>query len=193
MEPGLKSKIIKEWAGELPEGEQIIRLFEKVRDIPYGDIGSRDPTGVYKRNKGTCSGKHELLKELYQELGIEVKDCIAIHKFNDLKVNFPGEIRKILNRTKVIDPHNFLEIFIGSKWVNVDATWDTPLKELGFPVNENWDGKSSMKLCVVPIKITEVENALEAKKRIISELPTGVQEDRKLFLKRLTDWLDKVR
>lgn len=69
MKPELRKKIIQEWANDLPLKKNIIKLFEKVRDIPYGDIGSRDPQDVYKKNKGTCSGKHELLKELYKELG----------------------------------------------------------------------------------------------------------------------------
>ena len=82
MESPFRKKIIEDWTGNSSKDKKVVLLFEKVRDIPYGDIGSRDPKAVFENNKGTCSGKHELLKELYQELGIEVKDFIAMHKFN---------------------------------------------------------------------------------------------------------------
>ena len=193
MESELRRKIINELVGDIPLNEQIIKLFEKVRDIPYGNIESRDPKEVFEKNKGTCSGKHELLKELYQELGIEVKDFIAMHKFNDSKVDFPDNIKEILNRTGIIDPHNFFKIKINDNWITIDITWDKPLKKLGFTVTENWDGKSDMDLCVVPIEIIETENPIELKKQKISELPEQVQKDRKLFLNKLTEWLDTVR
>lgn len=193
MKNKLRRKIINEFVGDIPLNEQTIKLFEKVRDIPYGNIGSRDPKDVFEKNKGTCSGKHELLKELYLELGIEVKDFIAMHKFNDLKINFPNAVEEILNRTEIIDPHNFFKIKINGNWITIDITWDKPLKKLGFPVTENWDGKSDTQLCVVPIQIIEAENPIELKKQKISELPEQVQKDRKLFLKKLTEYLDKFR
>ena len=185
MKQDLRKKIIQEWTDNLPLKEKIIKLFEKVRDIPYGDIGSRDPTDVYEKNKGTCSGKHELLKELYKELGLKIKDFIVMHKFNDSNVKFPDEIREIFNRTEIIDPHKFFKIFIDNKWVIIDATWDNKLKNLGFIVNENWDGNSDMELTVKPIKILETESPIESKKEIIEELPEQIQKDRKLFLKKI--------
>ncbi len=193
MDPELRRKIISEWVNDLPFDEKVVKLFERVRDIPYGDIGSRDPKDVYEQNKGTCSGKHELLKELYQELSIEVKDFITMHKFNNLKVDFPDEIKAILNRTQIVDPHNFFKIKRDNKWITVDSTWDKPLKTLGFPVNENWDGKTDMELCVVPIELFEAKNPIELKKKKISELPEEVQKDRKLFLKKLTEWVETIR
>lgn len=43
MDKELKSKIVKKWIGDLPFEQKIIKLFEKVRDIPFGSAGSRDP------------------------------------------------------------------------------------------------------------------------------------------------------
>jgi hypothetical protein len=193
MESQIRKQIIKEWTDNLPQDKKIIKLFEKVRDIPYGDIGSRNSYDVYNNNKGTCSGKHELLKELYQELGLKTKDFIAMHKFNDLPVKFPIKIKKILNKAEIIDPHNFFKIYIDNKWVTIDVTWDSPLKKLGFPINENWDGKSDMKVSVIPIKIYEVTDSIEAKKQEIAKLPESLQLIRKDFLKNMTEWLDTIR
>ncbi|MBI4451838.1 hypothetical protein HY637_00265 [Candidatus Woesearchaeota archaeon] len=193
MDSKLTKKILKEWTGNSPINKKIVLLFEKVRDIPYGDIGSRNPEEVFKNNKGTCSGKHELLKGLYQELGLSIKDFIVMHKFNDLKVDFPDEIKQILKRTEILDPHNFLKIFINDKWITVDVTWDKSLKKLGFIVNEEWDGKSDMKLCVIPVEIIETDNPIKSKKQMIAKLPDQVQQDRKLFLQKMTEWLNRVR
>ena len=193
MDSKLKQSIINEWAGGLPIEKQIIVLFEKVRDIPYGEIGSRDPEEVYRNNKGTCSGKHELLKELYQELGIKTKDFIAMHRFKDLKVNFPDSLKEILERSDIIDPHNFFKILVDGKWLTIDITWDKPLARVGFSVNENWDGKSDMEICVVPLNIIETDNPIEFKKQEIAKLSEKAQEDRKLFLKELTKWANTIR
>lgn len=193
MDSKLRKKIIKEWTDNLPLDKKIIVLFEKVRDIPYGSIGSRNPKDVYENNKGTCSGKHELLKGLYEELGIKVKDFVVEHSFNDLKVKFPDEIKEILKRNEILDVHNILKIFNNGKWAIVDATWDKPLKKLGFIVNDSWDVKSDMEICVVSRQIKEVENPIKFKEQKLEELPASIKENRKLFLKRLTEWLDNLR
>lgn len=193
MESSLKKEIIQQWVGNLPLDQQIVALFEKVRDIPYGEMGSRDPGDVYKNNKGTCSGKHELLKELYNELGVETKDFIAMHKFKDMPIDYPAEIREILERSDIVDPHNFFKIKRNGNWVTVDVTWDKPLQKYGFIVNENWDGVSDMQICVVPLEIIQVDNPIEFKKERISQLPQSVQDDRKLFLKKMTEWADRIR
>jgi hypothetical protein len=75
---------IEEWTDDLPPEQKIVRLFEKVRDIPLGSIGSRDPEAVYEKNVGTCSRRNLLLRELYDEGGIETKDMFTLHRFNDL-------------------------------------------------------------------------------------------------------------
>ncbi len=188
-----RKEILNKLVGDTPLNEKIIKLSEIVRDIPYGDIGSRDPKDVYEKNKGTCSGKHELLKELYKELRIPVKDFIAMHKFNNPKIEYPPEIKKMLNQLEMLDPHNFFKILIDDKWICVDSTWDKPLKKFGFVVNEKWDGKSDMKLCVVPSKIFETNDPIGFKKKKICELSRQAQLDRKHFLKKMTEWLDSVR
>ncbi len=194
MDTAIKKQIIQKWTNKQPLNQKIITLFERVRDIPYGDIGSRNPTDVYKQNKGTCSGKHELLKELYQQLGIQVKSYLVMHHFKKMPVKFPNHIQNILNKRNILDPHNFLKILVSKKWITVDVTWNKPLKKLGFPVNENWDGKTDMQIAVMPKgKIFETNDPISLKKQLISQLSDQVQKDRKLFLSELTEWLDLLR
>lgn len=120
-----------------------------------------------------------------------------MHRYCELGVEFPVEIISLLNeiykRYDLITPHNFLKIFVNGQWVTVDATWDSPLKKFGFTINENWDGISDMKLCVESREIFETKDPDKMKKEILGKIPDEIQNLRKLFLKKLTDWLNSVR
>jgi len=193
MKSQILAQIVNEWTPGLTKEKQIVALFEKVRDIPYGTIGSRDPLEVYNCNTGTCSGKHELLKSLYHEIGMETKDYVAMHRFADMDIEYPNNIKAILKRSNIIDPHNFFKINTNGKWLTVDITWDKPLKKYGFPVNENWDGKSDMNICVIPISISQQDDPIAFKKREIAKLSEEVQKDRLIFLDELTKWVGTLR
>jgi len=187
-------QIIEHWAKDQSFNDTIITLFEKVRDIPYGDIGSRDPLEVYKQQKGTCSGKHELLKGLYTTLGLQVKDFIIIHEFNNLPVSFPENIQNILNETTITDPHNFIKIKRNNEWFTIDVTWDIGLKKVAFPVNEDWNGFQNLDISVAKGgEIFETANPMELKRDLITKLPEIIQVNRKEFLKKLTKWLEVSR
>lgn len=56
----------------ITQKKKIVTLFELGRDIPYGDIGSRDPMAVLKIRKGTCSGKHFVLGYMLEKMGVEI-------------------------------------------------------------------------------------------------------------------------
>lgn len=45
------------------------RAFILVRDMPYTRASTRDPETIISEWRGTCSGKHYLLKALFTELG----------------------------------------------------------------------------------------------------------------------------
>jgi len=168
-------------------------LFERVRDIPYGSINSRDPNDVLEKNMGTCSGKHELLKQLLHETGVETKDFIASHNFRNLDVDYPKEIEELLQGDGIVDYHNFIKIKVDDEWLTVDATWDKPLAKKGFVVNENWDAKTNMKLCVSAKEVFEVEDPLEFKKQKLGELDEQTRKKRKKFLKKLSAWVSEYR
>lgn len=174
--------------------QQIVDIFNFVRDIPYGDIGSRKPEDVYLKNQWTCSWKHELFKEICQFKWVEVKECIVIHRFIDLPVKFPKEIQNILKSSDILDPHNLLKVKLNNTWLKVDLTRDFPMKELWFPINENRDWKTDQLICAVPSwEAMELEDAIKFKEDFISKLSDQQREQRKLFLKEFTKWLDDRR
>jgi hypothetical protein len=183
-------QLINQCADNKSQDQKIVSLFEKVRDIPYGYINSRNPLDVYNQNKGTCSGKHELLKALYEELNIPVKNFIVKHNFKDL----PNDISKLLGPKDMFDLHNFLKIKINNKWITVDATWDKDLEELGFPVNHKWDGKSDMQLAVkTQEEVREVKDPIASKVEFINQLPKDVRIEREMALKAFNNFLEDFR
>ncbi|MCD6436421.1 MAG: hypothetical protein J7L15_08580 [Clostridiales bacterium] len=200
-----RQEILLSWGiNQLSKDKQIVALFEKVRDIPFGTIDSRDPYKVYQANKGTCSGKNFLIKELYNEIGVKTKDMICLQRWKDLTwypddeydvVKLPDDLMKLLDDNEIIDFHNFVKIFLNGKWVQIDVTIDLPLKALGFHVVENWDGKSDMPLCFVGShKVWDCGNKGDLKKiELTSMLPDGAEDVRKNFLQKLTSWIDEWR
>lgn len=200
-----RQMILREWGlSDLPIEEQIVKIFKKVRDIPFGNCGSREPLHVYERNKGTCSGKNFLLRELFRAVGVETRDMICLQRWKDLTwfpddiygtVRFPEDLHRFLHEEEIIDFHNYVLIKTGEHWVRVDATIDLPLTELGFYTTEDWDGKSDMPLCFVGSdKIWNCgDDGSDKKAELTAKLPERVQDARSDFLKRITSWIDEWR
>lgn len=178
---------------KLSEPDRRIAVYEYVRDIAYGDIGSRNPFDVLAAHKGTCSGKHALLKLLLETLGYDVQSWFASHDFGRFPItNWPPELAEFHGKA-IPDYHDFLKIRIGDQWVIVDAVFDAPLATLGFPLLE-WDGETDMQLPVQTSGIFPAEGDMEEhKKRLIAMLPEEIQTQRKAFLSALTKWLDAKR
>ncbi|MFO8036333.1 MAG: hypothetical protein R6U57_06885 [Anaerolineales bacterium] len=205
MENEWRREILKAWGiDNLPLDQQVIEVFEKVRDIPFGRMGSRDPWDVYRRNKGTCSGKNFLLKALYKNLGLETRDMICLQRWKDLTwfpddtyriVEFPDELLEMMGETEIVDFHNYLLVQRDGRWVRVDATVDLPLTKLGFYTTDEWDGMSDMPLCFVGTdKVWDCgDRGREKKANLTASLPEEIREARDLFLERMTTWIDELR
>ena len=163
-----------------------IALFEHVRDIPYQFPASRDPVEVLKAGRGSASGKHYLLGELFRHLGLKVRHMLCTHRFNESPLPFPEEMQAMLRKNEVVDVHDYLQIYLDDKWIDIDVTWEAGLHDFGFPVNENWDGKSSMLLTVIPDEHIKVEgDAAKAKEDQLAKLTPRQRQMRKQFLEAL--------
>jgi len=195
MQPSSQAEVrrILDECRELSPAKARVCIFNFVRDIPYGDIGSRDPFEVLKAKKGTCSGKHALLKLLLEGLGYEVQSFFAKHDFSKFPLlPWPEELCEFQS-VVLTDFHDFLKVKIDGKWVTIDAIFDRPLRKFGFPV-QDWNGRSDMRLPITAGEIFPAEKDVEAhKKRLLGELPEVVRFKRKEFLSALTIWLDGLR
>ena len=98
-----------------------------VRDMPYERASSRDPATTIREWRGTCSGKHYLLNDLFDELGFKSRIFMATHKFTEQNTqHFPEHLRGLLSDGPVPDVHTFLKIKSpgeSDEWVDIDATW----------------------------------------------------------------------
>ena len=170
-----------------------IALFEHVRDIPYRYPASRNPVEVLQKGWGSCSGKHYLLGELYRLVGLRVRHMICTHRFNESPIVFPPPMQEMLRRNEIVDLHDYLQIAVDDQWLDVDATWQRGLREYGFPVNEDWDGKSAMLLSVVSEEIAVAERDPErVKEELLSTLTPRQRTLRKQFLEALSSWVQEL-
>lgn len=186
-------RALEEWTEGLTGVRARIRLFERVRDIPYVYPASRDPIEVLKNGRGSGSGKHYLLGELFRMLGLSVRHMMCTHRFNESPIGFPDEMQEMLRKNEVVDIHDYLQIQVDGRWIDVDATWPLPLREYGFPVNDEWDGTSPMLLTVVPDELIVVKGDPEqAKDDLLSKWTPRQRQLRKKFLEMLSAWVAEL-
>jgi hypothetical protein len=170
-----------------------ITLFEHVRDLPYYYPSPRDPSEVLQSGRGSCSGKHYVLGAMFRLLGLEVRHMICTHRFNESLIVFPGPMQEMLRKNEIIDMHDSLQIAVDDAWVDVDATWPSGLREFGFPVNEDWDGKHAMPLSVVAEDLVIAEGDPETlKEELLSKLTPRQRALRKQFLIALSSWVQEL-
>jgi hypothetical protein len=190
-------RILRRWCPKASPEETLICVYEKVRDIPYGSTGERQPEKIVQENLGSCSGKHLLLSNLLTLLGFENKIVTCLHHFNQaLPPNneYPKRFEQILRNHRVIDFHHFVKLKRGTRWLNLDATWDPLLHRFGFPVTFDWKGATDTIIAVKPILFyPESDDLIGLKKKLIAELPQEDQEIRAEFMKLLTDWMKQIR
>ena len=136
--------------GLLPEGSQLDAgaVFSLVRDMPYERASSRDPATTIREWRGTCSGKHYLLNDLFDDLGFKSRIFMATHQFTEQNTqHFPAHLRGLLSDGPVPDVHTFLKIKGPGEpddWVDIDATWPIQTKCLGMRVNERFQLHADM-------------------------------------------------
>lgn len=184
---------LREWTQGCTPLQARIRVFERVRDFAYAYPASRDPLEVLRAQRGSCSGKHYLLAELFRGLGLRVRHMICVHRFNESPIVFPEPMQHLLEKNEIVDCHDYLQLDVDGAWVDVDATWPRHLREFGFPVNEEWDGRSPMLLSVVPEESTVAERDPERQKEdLLSRLTPRQRTLRRQFLEALGAWVQEL-
>ncbi|MEA3489086.1 MAG: transglutaminase domain-containing protein [Candidatus Omnitrophota bacterium] len=196
----LTGRKFDEWTSGLSPEEGRIRIFEEIRDIPYFiDLEMLDrekgPVKMLEVNRGSCSPKHYLLGSMYRMLGLSVRFCTYPFLWKEMDVGYPAELREMADELPVTY-HLACRVLIKGKWVLVDATWDSALREAAFPVNLEWDGNSDTFLAVNPLDEIAFEDVREREKALKEKMNSyGLPEKLKLsrFTMGLNKWLEKVR
>jgi hypothetical protein len=162
--------------GLLRRDEQIglEKAFFLVRDMPYIRASSRAPETIIQEWRGTCSGKHYLLKGLFSELGYPSRliACTTVTHIDPKKVH--GKLRRLLEQSegRFVDVHNYLVLELPETEMIVDATWPLATREMGTVVNEHFVLGENQRIACEPLKtwvVPEDCNAQEFKDEILKE------------------------
>ena len=167
--------------------------FALVRDMPYQRASSRAPDAIVQEWRGTCSGKHYLLKSLFEEMRLRSKVIMCTHRFTlENTGHFPIQLREVLEHGPVPDIHTFIKLKTNNGWMDVDATWPSQAGALGMPVNHEFREGVSMGLACEPIEMLEVPGGEEPqpfKERLIKSFCGDEARRRDRFIAGLSDWL----
>jgi len=176
----------------LDKNEQLINVVRLVADIPWGKGRNIEEVLVTKK-VGTCTGKHLVLQECFDQLGIRYKEVICTFRWGEQGIRFPDDLQSILNKGEWDHGHNFVQVEKDDGTVvDIDITWNQGLRKYGFlALPENWDGKSSF----IAVKIKERWDNTDMKAmkiKLIESLPPKIRERREKFLKGFIKWIDSV-
>ena len=149
----------------MPEDEiDIEKAYILVRDMPYKRASARDPETTIKEWRGTCSGKHYLLKALFAELGYSSRlIACTTESYMDPKKAF-GKMRKLLKQSngRIVDVHNYLILELPEGEMIVDATWPISTNGLGTVVNEEFILGKDQKIADDPIRSWDVPDNMDS-------------------------------
>ncbi|MGD8406369.1 MAG: hypothetical protein PVJ21_22120 [Anaerolineales bacterium] len=170
----LKSKAIEKDLLSPEDEINAKKAFTLVRDMPYTRASSRDSETIIKEWRGTCSGKHYLLKRLFAELGYPSKliACTTVAHIDPKDVR--GKLRTLLEQSngRFVDVHNYLLMELPGGEMIVDATWPLATKGMGTVVNERFVLGEDQQIACEPIKtwvVPEEGDSQEFKNKILKE------------------------
>jgi hypothetical protein len=197
--PSLRAAAVSR--GLLDDGRPVTPAiaFALVRDMPYVRASSREPATTIAEWRGTCSGKHYLLRDLFDELGVPATLIACTHEFTlENSPWLPAELSAELEEGPLPDVHNFLRIQAfpgterGDEWMTVDATWPAAAARLGLPVNEDFELGQDQRVACDPIEVFHVPDDVDPqalKERLIAIHADGQIERRDRFIEGLSRWL----
>ena len=154
----LKSKAVEKGLMRPEEEINAEKAYLLVRDMPYTRASSRDPETTIREWRGTCSGKHYLLKQLFEELGYSSRliACTTVAQIDPQEVR--GKLRELLEQSngRFVDVHNYLMLDLPEGEMIVDATWPIATLGMGTVVNETFVMGEDHRIACDPIRIWEV-------------------------------------
>lgn len=188
----LKSKAVERGLLKSEEEIDARKAFLLVRDMPYTRASSRDPETTIQEWRGTCSGKHYLLKSLFAELGYASRliACTTVVHIDPEEAS--GNLRELLEQSngRFVDVHNYLILELPEREMVVDATWPLATKAKGMVVNERFVLGENHQIACEPIKtwvVPEDRDAQEFKTEILKDTFTPEEiAHREEFIKTLS-------
>jgi hypothetical protein len=183
----LMDKKFEEWTKDRNELGKRINVFNKIKDIPYGVNKTNDAETMLNLNRGHCYPKHALLAHFLNKLNIETKILGYECKWSKLEF-LPEKLKELaINHERFVRiGHVFVLARINKTWVRLDVSWDSGLKNAGFPVNE-WGGFGNTAHGFEPVGKTTVMNDLSINER------NHRSKEMMVFYDSLNEWLESLR
>lgn len=190
----MKAEAVQRKLINLSQELDLCTVFTLVRDMPYKRASDRRPKTLIKEWRGTCSGKHYLLKTLFAELGYpsKIMACTSVTQFDLDKES--REVREILENVngRFVDVHNYLVLELPEGDMIVDATWPLSAKKFKLPVNESFElGKDQQiaSTCQETWAVPENEDPQRFKDKLLEEhFAPEELEAREAFILALGNW-----
>ena len=173
-------------------------VFALVRDMPYERASSRAPETAIGEWRGTCSGKHYLLKALLEELGMQTILMMASHEFTPQNSPWlPPELMAMAAEAPVPDLHTFLSVQTdpaaeAGGWTAVDATWPLAARDLGLPANERLAPGRDMAVAADVEELFHVPEDVDPqqfKQSLVERYAVEQRDRRERFIEGLSRWL----
>lgn len=159
--------------------KKAIKVFEKIRDLPYGTSGSDEVWSCYQ--------KCVLLEQELQHIGITSQLLIGVFDWQDLQI--PEHILKICRQQ--YERHVILRVFIDEFAYDVDPSIDIELTPV-LPM-ACWDGKSST-TTMAPLRRLRVYRPHSLHERILSQLRRKIfRSNPESFYTAIDIWLATIR
>ncbi len=167
-----------------------IAIFESVRDFLYQINWTNTPEKLLEVKEWYCASKHRLLRAAYNELWYKTKLCFIPFSFN--MIYLPDFLKDWWYSNKKWY-HVFLRMNIEWRWIDIDATFNSELRDF-YVVNENWDWVSSQKTICEYDKVL-IPNSLEEEvkiKKLLSDSNKMEDEDFK-WIEKFNSWIRTFR
>ena len=159
--------------------KKAIRIFEKIRDLPYGTSGSDEVWSCYR--------KCVLLKQELQHIGITSQLLIGVFDWQDLPI--PEHTLNLRRQQR--ERHVILRVFIDEFAYDIDPSIDIGLAPI-LPI-ACWDSKSST-TTMVPLRRLHIYRPHSLHERILSRLRRKLfRGNPKEFYTAIDKWLADTR
>ena len=166
-----------------------ILVFESVRDFLYQINWADTPEKLLEIKEWYCASKHRLLQAIYNRLWYETKLCFIPFSFD--MVYLPDSLKDWWYANKKWY-HVFLKINIDWKWINIDATFNSELKDF-YVVNENRDWFSSQEIICKYDKVF-IPNSYNEEREIKKNLSDSNEMTNKDYewIEKFNDWIRNI-
>jgi len=123
-------------------------------------------------------------------------DIFELAGYKTRFVSFKYKLKKVIPEIKYLpdeaDYHHTLQVLLKDKWITCDPTYDLPLKDLGYIVND-WNGVNSTNFCETPTSEISYSNIKSEKlSKEIEEFNTLVEKACDKYPKELESFSVKM-